>query len=72
MRQLLLIVIIYNCMKFPVSSKPSGGHIVAPILCFYSERLQNLATCIFFQLESFSMIRHQTFYNCNIFEFLVD
>ena len=31
-----------------VSSKPSGNLIVAPILCFQSQRLQILATCLFF------------------------
>ena len=32
-----------------VFSKPSGNHIVAPIFCFLSKRLQILATCLFFK-----------------------
>ena len=43
-----------------VSSKPSGNLIVAPILCFQSQRLQILFTCLFFKfplpVQSFSNI----------------
>ena len=44
---LKLFLFLFNGMK-GVFSKPSGNLIVAPIFRFQSQRLQILATCLFF------------------------
>ena len=51
----------YSAQKVKgLSSKPSGNLIVAPNLCFLSQSLQIVATCLFFKfhltVQSFSKI----------------
>ena len=42
------VILTKNYRLKGISSKPSGDCIVAPIFCFLSQRLQILATCLFF------------------------